>query len=305
MFNSKQLINIGNYGFVFETYQPNVVCKIIPDVKRYNVNIVNEYTIQQKLSQISCKMHLYNKITNTMEFVENQSICPKIISQLDYNEFDQSIKKILKNYLYLYNKTDSLGEHYYIYQQEKLDNVISSFIINSPKYYIYIIIYQLIELYQSLIEQNLFNFGHHDLHCDNVGYITNGNLFSIKIFDFGFACFDKIGQDFNHPKYQLTFKHHAILDIMHFIVSIYKLTDDYFLYKIINHHNYNLVDNIFNNFYGIVIDHDNNRLPYRAISKYNIHNITDLEYIKQELKTHLKISYQIKWNSDCDNNKIK
>ena len=50
-------------------------------------------------------------------------------------------------------------------------------------------IYQVCELYQSILKNSPnINFGHHDLHQNNLVYTVHNGQFKIKIIDFGFSC---------------------------------------------------------------------------------------------------------------------
>ena len=303
---TSDLIAIGTYGFAFNTDNPDVIEKVIPIGYQSEKDIINEYTIHSYLSDIRCNVHVYNYGTNTMR-LSNQTICPQLKNKITVQPITEQVKTVLNQCLRIKEKDPRhLGDKYYSYRIERLNRILYKLRKNTKL--VYIIVYQIIEMYQCLVDSAPFVFGHHDLHAENVGCVEYKGEICAKIFDFGFACFhnDKITiSTDNHPDIIYNAYQHAVLDVMHLLASLYVCSGDPLIERIICGRkclgvcSSRASDTIFNDFYGIINNSKTkSRYAYLASQKCHLQDIVNLEKIKNIIKLTLTDNFGVKWLDD-------
>lgn len=306
--NLSKFKTCGSYGLIFEIESdPTSIMKIIPIAHQKEKDIINEFLLHKKLEKIKTTIHKYNYSTNRMDQITNHVICSEVGDNI-YTEnmnilSNMKIKDCLKNTV---RANDELGDKIFYFKQR----MITPLLKNINKYnnkYIIIAIYQIIEMYESLIklsEHTNINFGHHDLHIGNIAFDhTNQKYFSAKLLDFGMSCFsDGEFNKCNQDKLNLTMKQHASIDILHLLSSVYvyiknnqiinfiieKMFDSLAVIKNRVH------DAIHNDFYQM------KPFNYLVVTQYEYHNKVDTNMIKNCLKSYLCSSYGIYWNTPSE-----
>ena len=213
----------------------------------------------------------------------------------------QTIDKLVKSQ----NKPGGreLGHKYFYYYQELIKPLIN---LTNNIQYILIAIYQIIEMYESLIAFGTHvkvNFGHHDLHLGNIGFVYDENkIFSAKLLDFGMSYyhsqhFQKNNYDNKHLL-QLTIEQRAAIDVLHMLASIsiyvdkvsgsliHSIVSKYSFLKVNQTRNHSSIHDDFSWFHP-------NR--YLAVTKYRYQDQVNFDELKSLLRHELTSKFNVKW----------
>ena len=304
------ILAIGTYGLIYENKRKDYVDKVIPIYRDESVStqikaIKDEFYINKVLSDIKVDLHLYHRIDNTMRLTVDCPFVPCIRDGLIEIYQEGLGDKLAADIEKKNRRHRAMTDRAYIYTIEKVYNFFRDLVLPRNEMYVLISIYQLIEIYESLISLGI-NVGHHDLHVNNVSYnVSREGIYSTKIIDFGMSCYfdshleilSASGHDRDIPS--LTSMQHAILDIVSIIMSCNQYIRSSFLLDLICigdppclnscRPGYSQED-FFNDFYTL-----GGKYSYRSIKICKIHETVRLDEIKQEIKNYLEKEYRVRW----------
>jgi serine/threonine protein kinase len=298
-------LGVGSYGFVYSARDnPNEALKIIPLYgfsyhKQFPAqqtgSIQREYTIQERLSQLKISLHIYHVDRRAMVLTEDQSVTPRIITPLTRYPLSKPLADLLTGTLVERQREPRpfLGE-VFVFSTEKVSN-FRNVLEHYDRLRMIVSLYQTIEMYQGLIARGgRLNFGHHDLHKENLSVVERDGVYSTRLIDFGFSCYSDGDQEFvsesSHDSDipRMTSEQHAVIDVIELIASCYRQTKSVFLRRLICEpeclHSCRVdapMTVIHDDFYLI------GRRPFRAVKVCRMHETVTLEELKTLIRAEL------------------